>query len=721
MTTREVGPTGRAGAPLTLAELTAQALASLQAAGVDVTSLELDAGFRRKPRHDHLWYVADTGVGRTGQAWLMVTAGDAKVVSTPLVVYKSWEREQAALDPEEAAAIRRELTERTARREREDTARREAAAQAARALWASASAAADGHPYLAAKGVKAFGIRRSGERLLIPVSDAAGTLYGIQTIGPDGVKRFNTGATLAGHLHLIGRPAGRLYLREGYATAATIHEATGTAVAVAFHAGNLKAAALTLQAAHPDVALVICADDDRQTKGNPGLHHAKAAATAVGGRVVVPQFRHPGPADTDFNDLAQREGLAAVRAQLEEASNPPAAALGLSILCAARLPPAPIAWLWEGWLARGKLHLLAGAPGTGKTSVALALAATLSTAGRWPDGSAAPAGPVLIWSGEDDPRDTLVPRLLACGADLARIHFVGSVTEEEGIRPFDPAQDTDLLRAEAAAMDPPPALLIVDPIVSAVTGDSHKNAEVRRGLQPLVELAMVVRCVVLGVSHFTKGTMGRDPVERVTGSLAFAALARVVLATAKLSAGDGGGRVLARAKNNLGLDVGGFAYDLEPLELATHPGVHTTRVCWGAALEGTARELLGKAEAIEDPDERSALEDAKAWLGHTLGFGALDGAELKRLARVEGIPERTLYRAGLVRRVCGPCVPRCPCLPRRRGWQSLAHRPWQCPSRPLIANRQSLAHRRRTGSPSRRTSKWTRATCPPGWTGRPFC
>jgi len=227
--------------------------------------------------------------------------------------------------------------------------------------------------------------------------------------------------------------------------------------------------------------------------------------------------------------------------------------------------------------------------------VSLALAATLTRAGRWPDGSTAAKGSALIWSGEDDPRDTLVPRLLACGADLARVHFVGSVAEEDGLRAFDPARDADLLRDHAAAMDPAPALLIVDPIVSAVGGDSHRNAEVRRGLQPLVDLAMALRCVVLGISHFTKGTAGRDPVERVTGSLAFGALARVVLAAAKVSEEDGGGRILARAKNNLGPDVGGFTYELEPLELPDHPGVHTTRILWGAPLEGTARELLGRA------------------------------------------------------------------------------------------------------------------------------
>ena len=106
MTARHGGPRRPAGRSVTLNDLTAQALTALQAAGLDFESLELDAGFRRKPRHDHLWYVADTGVGRNGQPWLMVTAGDAKVtgdVSTPLVVYKSWETGRATIDPAEAS------------------------------------------------------------------------------------------------------------------------------------------------------------------------------------------------------------------------------------------------------------------------------------------------------------------------------------------------------------------------------------------------------------------------------------------------------------------------------------------------------------------------------------------------------------------------------------------------------------------------------------------
>jgi len=209
MTSPPVEGTPAADRSVTLAELTVQAVAALKAAGLELESLELNAGFRRKPRHDHLWYVADSGIGRSGQPWLMVTAGNAKItgdVSTPLVVYKSWERGGAIVDPAEATDIRRQTEQAARRRREEEKARRETAAQQTRALWSSATAQVNGHPYLAAKGVKAHGIRRSGDRLLIPVTDAAGTLHGIQAIGPDGVKRFNTGATVAGHFHLIGTP-----------------------------------------------------------------------------------------------------------------------------------------------------------------------------------------------------------------------------------------------------------------------------------------------------------------------------------------------------------------------------------------------------------------------------------------------------------------------------------------------------------------------------------
>jgi hypothetical protein len=310
---------------------------------------------------------------------------------------------------------------------------------------------------------------------------------------------------------------------------------------------------------------------------------------------------------------------------------------------AADLTPEPVRWLWPGWLAAGKLHIVAGSPGTGKTTLAMAVAATLTIGGRWPDGSPAQTGAVAIWSGEDDPADTLLPRLLAAGADPARVHFVAAVQDANGTRPFAPADDMPALSEALSALPDPPALLIVDPVVSAVAGDSHKNAEVRRALQPLVDLAQRHRCAVLGISHFSKGTAGRDPVDRVTGSLGFGALARVVMATAKRSDEDGGGRMLARAKSNLGPDGGGYVYDLEPCEPV--PGIVTTRVVWGDALDGTARELLASAETIADDDERSAMDEARDFLLTELAAGPMAAKDVYKAARECGIAERTLKRA----------------------------------------------------------------------------
>ena len=191
-------------------------------------------------------------------------------------------------------------------------------------------------------------------------------------------------------------------------------------------------------------------------------------------------------------------------------------ALPVTILPATAYTPKAVRWLWDGWLARGKLHLLAGAPGTGKTTLAVSIAATVSAGMRWPDGTTAEAGDVLIWSGEDDIADTLLPRLYVAGGNPKRVYFVDSVREHGKARPFDPATDMPAL-VEAARDLPNLKLLILDPVVSVVTGDSHKNTETRRGLQPVVDLAGQLDCCLLGITHLSKNTSGREPLERVAG------------------------------------------------------------------------------------------------------------------------------------------------------------------------------------------------------------
>ena len=175
-------------------------------------------------------------------------------------------------------------------RAEEQAAVQEAARQRADKLWARAHPATNSHAYLQRKRVAAIGIRALRDMLLIPARDAAGNLHTLQFIGADGGKRFLTGGRIAGCYYAIGKPLDSLLLCEGYATGATLYAATGRAVAVAFNCGNLLAVARALRGKFPELRLIVCADNDFATPGNPGLTHARAAARAVGGFVAVPRF-----------------------------------------------------------------------------------------------------------------------------------------------------------------------------------------------------------------------------------------------------------------------------------------------------------------------------------------------------------------------------------------------------------------------------------------------
>lgn len=208
------------------------------------------------------------------------------------------------LTPAERQAFARRMDALRKQHDAEQAERQAEAATAAAVRWAAAKPAQD-HPYLSTKGVKSYGLRIEPVALLIPLRDSSGTLHSLQTIAPDGSKRFLPGGRVKGCYHAIGKPSGRLIVAEGYATGATIHEDTGHAVAVAFNSGNLLPVARALRAKYPSIELVIAADDDWMTEGNPGLAAATEAARAVGGLLAVPDFTglDRGPKDSDFNDL----------------------------------------------------------------------------------------------------------------------------------------------------------------------------------------------------------------------------------------------------------------------------------------------------------------------------------------------------------------------------------------------------------------------------------
>lgn len=156
-------------------------------------------------------------------------------------------------------------------------------------MWQASRPANPNHAYLVRKQVKAWGIRQLRDNLLIPVR-RNGVLHSLQLIGPDGSKKFLTGGMVRGCYFAIGKPAGTICIAEGYATAATVYEATGHATAVAFNAGNLILVARYLFAHYPRTRLIVVADDDHATPGNPGLTEATRAAAIVGGLVARPDF-----------------------------------------------------------------------------------------------------------------------------------------------------------------------------------------------------------------------------------------------------------------------------------------------------------------------------------------------------------------------------------------------------------------------------------------------
>lgn len=195
------------------------------------------------------------------------------------------------LTPAEEATHRAKVESMRREREAEEAKRKAEAKAKAAAIWHKAEPAPEDHPYLIRKGIKAHGARLHNGALVIPMR-AGGVLHSLQFIGADGDKRFLAGGRVAGCYFGIGtvQGAAALCVAEGFATSSTVYEATGYPVAVAFNAGNMMLVAKAMRVKFPDLPLILCADDDSGTEGNPGLTKAAEAARAVGGLLAIPDF-----------------------------------------------------------------------------------------------------------------------------------------------------------------------------------------------------------------------------------------------------------------------------------------------------------------------------------------------------------------------------------------------------------------------------------------------
>ena len=303
----------------------------------------------------------------------------------------------------------------------------------------------------------------------------------------------------------------------------------------------------------------------------------------------------------------------------------------LAVRAAADIVPTEVRWLWDQRLAYGKLNVLGGPPGVGKSYLTCALAAATSQGDRMPGDLRMAGEPqrVLMLSYEDDPEDTLRPRLDQLGADLARVELIDGVDVDGTRTSFGPA-DVDVL-ADYLASRRDVGLIVIDP-VSAFVGsgvDEYRSNEVRAALEALRVLAQTHGFAVVLLMHTRKSTAD-TALNRLSGSQAYGALVRSVLMAGPIADHEPGWHALAHVKHNLAAKQPTLAYSISDDGLA-----------WHGEIDLDAEEVAGNA----DGGELNAGEEAAAFLRDVLADGPVYAKELLRDAADAGIAERTLKRA----------------------------------------------------------------------------
>lgn len=302
---------------------------------------------------------------------------------------------------------------------------------------------------------------------------------------------------------------------------------------------------------------------------------------------------------------------------------------------ASDLKPERLVWVWPGRIPEGKLVLLGGPPGLGKSQLTAFISAVVSNGGTWPcgEGSTLP-GDVIFMSAEDGIRDTIVPRLMAAGADTGRVHIVAAATKPDGTgrKTFSLKTDVDLLEAKAKEIGSV-RLIIVDPISAYMGGaDGNGNVETREVLEPLAEMADRLRIAVVAVTHLNKGGAGgQSALNRFAGSIAFVAAARAAFAVIEDS-DDGERRLLLQAKNNLGAKCNGLAFRLE--QRIVDGDILSSNVMFESDhVSQSIDEALTASENRGAAGGQTSKDDAAEFLSDVLAHGPRDVLEVESLAR----------------------------------------------------------------------------------------
>ncbi|MFC1758617.1 AAA family ATPase [Planctomycetota bacterium] len=327
--------------------------------------------------------------------------------------------------------------------------------------------------------------------------------------------------------------------------------------------------------------------------------------------------------------LAEREmekasGTAAQRQRVCVALTP---VMKLQTRRFSKIEAKPVEWLWSQRIALGKLSLLAGEPGLGKTFLSCDIMSRLSNGGLWPDGSFCPQCESAILTAEDGANDTIRPRLDAHGANVDFIHHIDGVGTDGNL--LMPNLSDNLLQIDEWLNEHPNVrLLVIDPLSAFYGGkaDTHKDASVRAVLGPVSNLADERNIAILGIAHLNKG-QGKS-VNRVNGSIGIVAASRAAWLISKdPDDEDSDRRLMLEVKNNLG-KANGLAY-----------AIQDGRCVWEDG------EVTISADEVGCSFETSPRDEAIDWLQTRLADGPVEVKKLKKEASVDGIAERTLKRA----------------------------------------------------------------------------
>lgn len=511
-------------------------------------------------------------------------------------------RDKSTLTPDEwkettAAWKQAEAARAEEQRQKEDEARRKCAQM-------FPGAQPQDHPYLFDKGVKAYGpvtlctTDLYPDWLALPLQDADGVIHSAQFIADDGAKKFMWGGRVKGcYYPLAERETGPIVICEGYATGASIHEATGWMTLCAMNCGNLQEVATAIHKKYPTRTIVLAADNDSFTEGNPGLTKANAAAKSVAALVAFPTFSDNDFFDkpSDFNDLHRLSGITEVRKQIERAFPVFATAIG-TLQYPEENDPAEL--LKHRYLCRRGGLLLAGPTGVGKSSILVQCFALW--ANGLPSFGIEPTHPLkcLVIQAENDEGDMAQIRDGVCqGLEFhveQRSAFFNNVVVHESTGISGKAFCSEVL---ARLLDlHQPDIVGIDPALAFIGGEIKDQAVVSEFLRGYINpLLRSHNCSALIVSHTNKPPVGKERPNWLNGDMAYIATgnaewsnwARAILSLQsigvhgfyKLHAAKRGGRLGWKDPNDTS-ENSQFVFE----KLIRHSREHGV-ICWHEASE----------------------------------------------------------------------------------------------------------------------------------------